>query len=118
LVHINHIHCVSTRFRLLHQKSEILIRFLIDKISALTLCPTATWLMNATTVAGSRTGVSGATATRLNLPTSIFVDNTSTVYVADSANFRVQRFPSSSTTGIEVIAGSSGTALNQFLSSK
>jgi sugar lactone lactonase YvrE len=91
---------------------------LVGKISALTLCSTAVWAVNATTVAGSRSGSSGYTSKKLELPTGVFVDNTSAIYVADSSNYRVQRFPSGSTTGVTVINGSYGTGLNQFSSSK
>jgi hypothetical protein len=91
---------------------------LIDGITAVTLCSTAVWATNAATAAGSRSGTSGSSATQLDAPSTVFVDNTSAIYVADSYNFRVQRFPPNSTTGTTVVNGSFGTNLNQFSSSK
>jgi hypothetical protein len=87
-------------------------------MSAVTLCSTAQWSMNATTVAGSQDTVSGSTSTQLVTPTCVFVDNTTAIYVADAGNFRVQRFFPNSTTGVTVINSSSGNKFNQFLSSK
>ncbi|CAF0921761.1 unnamed protein product [Adineta ricciae] len=83
--------------------------------SLLTLCPTATWNPNATTVAGSKSGSSGSTSTRLYYPSDVCVVNNSVFYVLDSSNYRVQRF-SNSTTGITVINGTSGAGTNQFYS--
>jgi hypothetical protein len=91
---------------------------LINKIAAFTICPTAIWATDATTVAGSRMGLSGASATRLYAPITVIVDNTNAIYVSDYGNFRVQRFSSNSTEGITVINATFGTGLNQFASSK
>ncbi|CAF1271665.1 unnamed protein product [Adineta ricciae] len=83
--------------------------------SLLTLCPTATWQPNATTVAGSKSGSSGSTPTRLYYPLDVCVVSNSVFYVLDSSNYRVQRF-SNSTTGTTVINGTSGAGANQFSS--
>jgi hypothetical protein len=90
----------------------------LNEISGVTICPTVVWAKNATTVAGSRTGSSGSSLTRLNAPIGVIVNNNGSIYVADSSNFRVLRFPPNSGTGILVINSTSGTQLNQFSSSK
>jgi len=78
----------------------------------------AVWANNATTVAGSRIGSPGSGLTRLNAPIGVIVINNGSIYVADSGNFRVLRFPPNSVIGILVINSTSGTNLNQFSSSK
>ncbi|CAF1028353.1 unnamed protein product [Adineta steineri] len=55
------------------------------------------------TVAG--TGTAGATATTLNLPCDIFVDNNLNLYVADTANNRIQKFASGQLNGTTVPTG-------------
>jgi CO/xanthine dehydrogenase Mo-binding subunit len=75
------------------------------------------WSSNATTIAGSPIGLSGDTSTYLNSPLNVFVYNSSTIYVLDSNNYRVQLFHSNSMVGTTVVNGSSGSALNQFSSS-
>ncbi|CAF1026824.1 unnamed protein product [Adineta steineri] len=97
-------------------KSMIIIAVLIDEISALSICPTAVWALNATTVAGSSSGSSGSTLTKLKTPIAVIVDNNSNTYVADTGNYRVLQFPVNSTTGVLRINGSFGTGLNQFSS--
>ncbi|CAF4401985.1 unnamed protein product, partial [Adineta steineri] len=87
----------------------IIIVFLIDEMSAFSICPTAIWSLSGTTVTGS-TGI------RLKTPIAIIVDNTSNIYAADITNYRVLQFPANSTTGILRINGSFGTGLNQFSS--
>ncbi|CAF0746334.1 unnamed protein product [Adineta steineri] len=87
----------------------IIIGFLIDEISALSICPTAVWALNATTVVGS-------IGTLVKTPVTIIVDNNSNIYVADTGNYRVLLLPTNSTTGILKINGSFGTGLNQFSS--
>ena len=47
---------------------------------------------NGTTIAGV-TGVSGSTSTLLNNPLSLALDSQLNLYVADSYNYRVQKFP-------------------------
>ena len=95
-----------------------LFRFSIKRYQSLTLCPTAIWQTNGTTVAGSNAGTSGSTSTKLNSPTAVFINNSSMIYVLDANNYRVERVLSNSTTGTTVINSSSGTGLNQFSSSK
>ncbi len=75
------------------------------------------WSSNATTIAGSPIGLSGDTSTYLNSPYDVFVYNSSTIYVLDSGNYRVQRFVSNSMVGTTMLSGSSGTGLNQFSTS-
>ncbi|CAF3889005.1 unnamed protein product [Adineta steineri] len=55
------------------------------------------------TVAG--TGTAGATSTTLNLPCDIFVDNNLNLYVADTANNRIQKFGSGQINGTTVPTG-------------
>ncbi|CAF4269728.1 unnamed protein product, partial [Adineta steineri] len=55
------------------------------------------------TVAG--TGTAGATSTTLNLPCDIFVDNNLNLYVADTANNRIQKFASGQINGTTVPTG-------------
>ncbi|CAF4098252.1 unnamed protein product, partial [Adineta steineri] len=88
-------------------KSIIILAFLIDKMSAFSICPTAVWSLSGTTVTGS-TGI------RLKTPIAIIVDNSSNTYAADNTNYRVLQFPVNSTTGTLKINGSFGTGLNQF----
>ena len=54
------------------------------------------WSMGASsgTVIAGTSGVAGSTATTLNLPYGIRLDRNYSLYVADSANFRVQKFMS------------------------
>ena len=59
-----------------------------------------------TVVAG--TGVSGSTPMQLSLPASVFVDEvTGDLYVTDTANRRIQRWPRNATSGLTV-AGAGG----------
>ncbi|CAF2936741.1 unnamed protein product [Rotaria sp. Silwood2] len=82
---------------------------------AITLCPTAVWgASTATTVAGSSSGLPGSTLNMLRLPWAVFVDNTSTVYVSDWANNRVQKWLANATNGTTVAGGNPGIALNQL----
>ncbi|CAF1147652.1 unnamed protein product [Adineta steineri] len=83
-------------------------------MSALSICPTAVWSLNATTVAGSSEGIPGSTLTLLYTPITVIGDNSSNIYVADTGNYRVLQFPANSTTGILRINGSFGTGFNQF----
>ncbi|CAF1213924.1 unnamed protein product [Adineta steineri] len=76
-------------------------------MSTLSICPTAVWALNATTVVDS-------TQIRVKTPVTIIVDNNSNIYVSDTGHYRVLQFPANSTTGILRINGSSGTGLNQF----
>ena len=47
---------------------------------------------NATTVAGSATGIMGSSLQRLQNPSSVFLDANRNLYVTDRQNFRVLRF--------------------------
>ena len=71
-------------------------------------------MFNATTIAGSNLGYYGVGAIYLGTPYDVFLDKNATLYVADSYNYRVQRFLPGSTSGTTVVNGSSGSALNQF----
>ncbi|CAF1272127.1 unnamed protein product [Adineta ricciae] len=67
-----------------------------------------------TIVAG--TGCSGNNSLQLSQPSGIFVDTNLDLYVADTANNRVQRFPAGQTSGI-TMAGSSSLNTTITLSS-
>ncbi len=73
-------------------------------------------LQNATTVAGGNG--SGASLRQFNNPSSLFVDATSYLYVADRSNYRIMKFPPGSTSATDgiVVAGGNGPgkSLNQF----
>lgn len=56
-----------------------------------------------TTVAGSTT--SGSAANRLNRPSAIFVDMAGVMYITDTLNYRVQRWPVGSVLGYTVATG-------------
>ncbi len=94
---------------------EFFILFLVPTSN--TSCSMTTWSSNATTIAGSPIGLYDDTSTYLNSPYDVFVYNSSTLYVLDSDNYRVQLFLSNSMVGTTVISSSSGSALNQFSSS-
>ena len=67
---------------------------------------------NGTTVAGGNG--SGINANQLNYPEGVFVDNSGYIYVADSYNNRIQKFPPASTSdsnGITV-AGGNGAGID------
>ncbi|CAF1254722.1 unnamed protein product [Adineta steineri] len=83
-------------------------------MSALSICPTAVWALNGTTIAGSSDGTAGSSTRQLSEPTTVIVDNSSNIYVADSGNFRVLLFRPTSNKGTLVINGSFGTEFNQF----
>lgn len=59
---------------------------------------------SGTTIAGT-TNTAGSSATLLNTPSDIFVDNSGNFYVADRVNNRIQFFRNGSTTGITVTTG-------------
>ncbi|CAF4270103.1 unnamed protein product, partial [Adineta steineri] len=61
-------------------------------------------MTTSTIVAG--TGTAGSTATTLNIPIGIFVDDKFNLYVADCLNNRIQMFPVGQLTGI-TLAGAS-----------
>ncbi len=76
------------------------------------------WAINATTVAGSSLLGAGSTSQTLWAPWDIYVDNTSAVYVSDTANYRVQKWLPGASSGTTVVNSSSGAGLNQFNNSK
>ena len=78
------------------------------------ICQTATWAVNASTVAGVSSGGSGATAFRLNGPMDVFSDNFGSVYVSDLNNNRVQKWLPGASSGTTVAGGSPGTGLDQL----
>ena len=82
------------------------------------MCPTAVWAVNASTVAGSSVAASGSTTSLLYYPIDVFVDNIGAIYVADSRNYRVQKWLPGASSGTTVAGGSTGTGLNQFNSGK
>ncbi|CAF2524796.1 unnamed protein product [Rotaria sp. Silwood2] len=68
------------------------------------------------TIAGDSSGSSGSSSTVLDNPVGLTFDKNGFMYVADSQNNRVQRFPRNSLTGTTVAgqAGTSSTALNSL----
>lgn len=72
------------------------------------------WLVGASsgaTVAGQTNGVSGATVTTLNWPANVLVDSNNSLYIADTANHRVQFWSRSASSAI-TIAGTGKKNLN------
>ncbi len=72
------------------------------------------WTKNATsgvTVAGDSGGTAGSTSTLLKQPSAVTFDDNGFMYVSDSQNNRVQRYPPSSLTGTMVAGqGAGGSA--------
>ena len=67
-------------------------------------------------VAGDSGGSSGSALNRLNYPTGIHVDG-SNIYIADTNNHRVLKWPEGASQGVVVAGGNNnGTALNQLSS--
>lgn len=60
---------------------------------------------NGTTVAG-QSGVSGAFANQLNLPTSVTFDQFGYMYIMDAGNNRIQQWASGSAFGVTVASAS------------
>lgn len=79
--------------------------------------PVGAWATTGVTVAGANL-FGGSGANELNAPQAVAVDGAGNVYVADTANNRVQRFPSGSTAltnGVTVAGGNgSGSNANQL----
>jgi sugar lactone lactonase YvrE len=72
------------------------------------------YVVNATTgviVAGN--GTSGNSSTELNEPKGVAVDQMGAVIVADSSNYRIQRFPLGTIVGTTVAINSSANILGQ-----
>ncbi|CAF4729948.1 unnamed protein product [Rotaria sp. Silwood1] len=76
------------------------------------VCATAVWNQAYSTLAGS-ISTSGITATLLNSPYDIDFDGYQNMYVVDTSNHRIQRFPLGSNVGTTV-AGVTGTAGNRL----
>ncbi|CAF1383615.1 unnamed protein product [Adineta ricciae] len=57
-----------------------------------TVCPSAVWNPNGTTIAGSASGNSGSSSSQLNNPFDIAVDSALSLYVADYSNYRVMKW--------------------------
>ncbi len=76
------------------------------------------WVQGATsgvTVAGSNTTTQGSSSTLLKSPTDMTFDTNGFMYVVDSGNNRVQRFPPNSIIGTTVAGfGSGSAALNNL----
>ena len=77
------------------------------------------WILGAsswTLVAGSVSGASGSSSNLLNSPVGVTMDSMGNVYVADSANHRIQFFLAGHSNGTTIagITGSPGTSLNQL----
>ena len=64
----------------------------------------------STIVAGN--GTAGLTSRMLNLPQGIYVDNASSLYVADCGNNRIQLFYSSQLDGITLVGNGSSQSMN------
>ena len=83
-------------------------------IVATTYMPGISWNASGITVAGV-TGVNGATATLLTYTNDVAIDMYGNIYVADTYNQRIQRFPPNSLIG-QTVAGTgvagSGIQLN------
>ena len=63
------------------------------------ICPSSVWHPNGTTVAGSPTGSSGSTPSRLSAAYDVRVDSALNVYVADYNNYRFMKWTPGSTNG-------------------
>ena len=70
--------------------------------------------MFGSTIAGQGSGASGSTAMYLNNPAYIIVDSSGNLYVADSANHRVQYFVNGSLVGVTV-AGTGKFSISSVL---
>ena len=61
------------------------------------------------------TGISGSAPSQLNAPSRIFVDDARTIYIADSANHRIQRWTYGACSGVTVAGtGTSGSTTSQL----
>ena len=63
------------------------------------------------TVAGQKTGLSGANSSFLNYPRDLTVKTNGDIYVSDTDNHRVLLWTSGSTTGV-IVTGTGKSALN------
>ncbi|CAF3545069.1 unnamed protein product [Rotaria sp. Silwood1] len=65
------------------------------------------WSSSGWPVAGSSSGTAGSDSSLLSCPMGIYLDQNSTLYIADRGNGRIQKWPSGSSSGITV-AGANG----------
>ncbi|MDB5244002.1 MAG: hypothetical protein JWP57_4628, partial [Spirosoma sp.] len=75
------------------------------------------WLPGARegiTVAGNPEGRPGNGANELDSPSGVFVDELGAIYVADTRNHRIQKWPSGPTSGTTIAGGSKGSGANQL----
>ncbi|CAF1116879.1 unnamed protein product [Rotaria sordida] len=79
------------------------------------MCPTAIWNSNVSIIIGA-TSLAGSTPTFLSSPYGVNFDGYQNVYVADTANHRIQQYSPNSNVGRTVagVTSSSGTSLAQL----
>ncbi|CAF4571609.1 unnamed protein product [Rotaria sp. Silwood2] len=65
------------------------------------------WSSSGWPVAGNPSGTAGSDSSLLSCPMGIYLDQNSTLYIADRGNGRIQKWPSGSSSGITV-AGANG----------
>ncbi|CAF3424903.1 unnamed protein product [Rotaria socialis] len=70
------------------------------------------WNTTGVRVAGD--GTEGSGAAQLKEPRCVYVDANDTVYVCDTVNGRIQKWPKGATTGTTVAGGSEGASSNQL----
>ena len=58
------------------------------------------------------TGTAGSSTTALTTPSDVYVDQSGNIYVVDSGNSRIQKFPSGSTTASTIAGSSAGDSGN------
>ncbi len=69
--------------------------------ASIRLCNNATWDPNYSVISGINGSV-GNNQTMFSNPTDLFIDNNSAIYVADSGNYRIQKFNTGSAIGATV----------------
>ena len=69
---------------------------------------------NITGTVVADTGTAGSGPTQLNSPRGMSVDKTGAIIVADSLNYRIQRFPSGSLVGTTIVMNSSNNSFGQL----
>lgn len=70
--------------------------------------PVLRWYSNGVTVAGN--GTLGTAANQLNAPFSFVLDSSSTLYIADENNSRVQKWPSNAWNAVTIVGQANGVA--------
>lgn len=99
-------HIFSSCYRRL--TSTVAVSIVLSIFIVATICtPGISWNASGITVAGV-TGVNGSNATLLMYTNDVDIDIYGNIYVADTDNQRIQRFPSNSLIG-QIVAGT-GTA--------